>query len=53
MQDKKGNVIKSPDLNKMKAMVIDSRTTIYINADANEEEARNRYLARKNEGKKP
>ncbi len=27
--------------------------TIYINADADAEEARSRYMARKNEGKKP
>lgn len=53
MQDKKGNVIKSPDLNKMQAVVIDARTTIYINAEADAEEARSRYMARKNEGKKP
>jgi hypothetical protein len=53
MQDKKGNVIKSPDLNKMQAVVIDARTTIYISAEADAEEARSRYMARKNEGKKP
>jgi len=52
MQDRKGNVIKSPDLNKMKAVIIDNRTTIYINADADAEEAKNRYMERKNEGKK-
>lgn len=52
MHDKKGNVIKSPDLTKMQAVVIDTRTTIYIPADADAEEARSRYLARKNEGKK-
>lgn len=52
MHDKKGNVIKSPDLTKMQAVVIDTRTTLYIPADADAEEARSRYLARKNEGKK-
>ena len=37
---------KTPDLSKMKAVVIDLRTVIYINAGASEEEARKRYLTR-------
>jgi len=37
---------KSPDLSKLKAVIIDHRTTIYISQEADTEEARARYLAR-------
>ena len=53
MIEKKGNVIKSPDLAKMQAVVINPRTTIFITTDADPEEARTKYLERRNEGKKP
>lgn len=37
---------KTPDLSKMKAVVIDFKTVIYIAQGASEEEARKRYLTR-------
>jgi|GEM_PF-3459560 len=37
---------KTPDLSKMKAVVIDLRTVIYIEYGASEEDARQRYLTR-------
>jgi hypothetical protein len=37
---------KSPDLSKLKAVIIDHRTTIYIAQGADIEEARDKYLAR-------
>jgi hypothetical protein len=37
---------KSPDLSKMKEVVIDHRTKIYIALDADAEEAKSRYLFR-------
>ncbi|NVO10447.1 MAG: hypothetical protein HXX16_10840 [Bacteroidales bacterium] len=37
---------KTPDLSKMKAVVIDFKTVIYIELGANEEEARKRYSTR-------
>ncbi len=46
MYDKKQTVFKSPDLSKLQAVVIDNRTTIYINSGADPEEARNRYYER-------
>ncbi len=49
--EKKQIVYKSPDLNKMQAVVIDHRTKIYIALDADPEEARNRYLLRKTPGR--
>ncbi len=42
----KQSVIKSPDLSKMKEVIIDHRTKIYIAPDADVEEARNRYIDR-------
>jgi hypothetical protein len=36
----------SPDLSKLKAVIIDHRTTIYIAQGADIEEARNKYLSR-------
>lgn len=46
MYEKKQPVFKSPDLSKMKEVVIDHRTKIYIAQDEDIEEARNRYLGR-------
>jgi hypothetical protein len=37
---------KSPDLSKLKAVIIDHRTTIYIAQEADIEEAREKYLSR-------
>lgn len=42
----KQNTSKSPDLSKLKEVIIDHRTKIYIAPDADVEEARNRYLFR-------
>jgi len=48
MYDKKptNTNTKTPDLSKMKAVVIDFKTVIYIEHGASEEEARKRYLTR-------
>ncbi|MCJ7446279.1 MAG: hypothetical protein MUO72_01160 [Bacteroidales bacterium] len=46
MFEKKLNIIKSPDLSKLKEVIIDHRTKIYIAPEADIEEARNRYLSR-------
>jgi hypothetical protein len=46
---KKLTQIKSPDLSKLKEVIIDFRTRIYIAADADVEEAKNRYLFRNSE----
>lgn len=43
--EKKQTVFKSPDLNKLQAVVIDHRTKIYIALDADPEEARARYFS--------
>jgi len=45
--EKKQTIFKSPDLNKLQAVVIDHRTKIYIALDADPEEARVRYFARR------
>ena len=45
--EKKQFVFKSPDLNKLQAVVIDHRTKIYIALDADPVEALNRYRARR------
>lgn len=42
--DQKKHAMKSPDLNRMKAVIIDSRTRIYIDIDESAEEAKKRYL---------
>jgi len=47
LHEKKQVVFKSPDLNKLQAVVIDHRTKIYIALDADPEEARDRYFSRK------
>jgi hypothetical protein len=46
MFEKKTNIIKSPDLSKLKEVIIDHRTKIYISPDDDVEEARKRYLFR-------
>ena len=46
MFEKKPNTFKSPDLSKLKEVIIDYRTKIYIDPGADVEEARSRYLAR-------
>jgi hypothetical protein len=46
MLEKKPNNIKSPDLSKLKEVIIDHRTKIYIAPEADAEEARSRYLSR-------
>jgi len=40
------NLIKSPDISKLKEVIIDHRTKIYIAPGADPEEARHRYLSR-------
>jgi hypothetical protein len=42
----KTSVVKSPDLSKMKDVIIDHRTKIYIVPDADVEEAGSRYMDR-------
>jgi len=46
MYEKKQNTYNSPDLSKLKEVIIDHRTRIYIAPDADIEEARNRYFTR-------
>lgn len=46
MNEKKAVNVKSPDLSKLQAVVIDFRTIIYIALGADPEEARARYLER-------
>ena len=45
MLEKKPIVFKSPDLSKLKEVIIDHRTRIYIAQGADVEEAKNRYLS--------
>ena len=42
----KSNNHKSPDLSKLKEVIIDHRTRIYIAPEADVEEARSRYMLR-------
>jgi hypothetical protein len=46
MFEKKANIIKSPDLSKLKEVIIDHRTRIYIAPEEDIETAKERYLAR-------
>jgi hypothetical protein len=46
MYETKPNILKSPDLSKLKEVIIDHRTKIYVSPDTDVEEARNRYLSR-------
>jgi hypothetical protein len=50
--DKKVVIFKSPDLEKLQAVVIDFKTRIYIPAGADAEKAKKRYFERL-EVKKP
>ncbi|HOW39522.1 MAG TPA: hypothetical protein PL123_03190 [Bacteroidales bacterium] len=46
MLEKKPVTFKSPDLSKLKEVIIDHRTKIYILPGADAEEAKSRYLER-------
>jgi hypothetical protein len=46
MTEKKPQVFKSPDISKLKEVIIDHKTRIYIPVNADEEKARERYLSR-------
>lgn len=46
MFEKKPTIFKSPDLSKLREIIIDNRTRIYIDPEADVEEARNRYFSR-------
>jgi hypothetical protein len=46
MFEKRPIIDKSPDLSKLKEVIIDHKTKIYILPDADIEEAKNRYLFR-------
>jgi hypothetical protein len=48
MSEKKRINMSSPDVNKMQAVMIDHKTTIYIPMIVDSKEARNRYLTRIN-----
>jgi len=48
MSEKKGNNYESPNLNKLQAVIIDNKTTIYIAQDVDPEDAKKRYLSRIN-----
>jgi len=46
MLEKKNVIFKTPDLSKLREVIIDHRTKIYIAFDADIEEAKSRYLYR-------
>jgi len=46
MYEKKPIIYKSPDISKLKEVIIDHRTKLYIAPGADVEEAKNRYFAR-------
>lgn len=46
MPDNKPNITKSPDLSRLKEVIIDHRTRIYIAPDADPELAKEKYLNR-------
>lgn len=46
MYERKANIVKSPDLSKLKEVIIDHRTKIYIAPDADIEKARESYFNR-------
>lgn len=48
MSDKKANNFQPPDLNKLQAVIVDHRTTIYIPLGADKEKAKNRCLHQMN-----
>jgi hypothetical protein len=43
MAEKKQNHISSPDISKLKSVIIDNRTRIYVPIDMDPEKARDRY----------
>jgi hypothetical protein len=48
MSEKKVNSMESPDVNKLQAVVIDHKTTIYIALKADPVKAKERYIERAN-----
>lgn len=46
MIKKTPNITVSPDVNKLQAVVIDLRTTIYVSLDTDPVEAKKRYIAK-------
>jgi hypothetical protein len=46
MAEKKNDTVKSPDISKLREVVIDHKTKIYIALDADIEEAKSRYRNR-------
>jgi hypothetical protein len=46
MYEKKTAIFKSPDLSKLKEVIIDHRTRIYVALEVDPVEAKNRYLFR-------
>lgn len=46
MYKKSQNIVVSPDIQKLKEVIIDFRTRIYIDKDADPEEAKLRYHSR-------
>lgn len=48
MSEKKGTNFESPNVNKLQAVQIDHKTTIYIALGADPKEAKKRYLYRIN-----
>ena len=51
MYEKRSTTFKSPDLEKLQAVVIDLKTTIFIAIGADPGKARKRYFARLEERK--
>ena len=51
MYEKRSTTFKSPDLEKLQAVVIDLKTTIFIAIGADPGKARKRYFARFEERK--
>ena len=47
MYDKKTTTIVSPDLTRLKAVIIDVKTTIYIDKDLDSNDARRVYQERR------
>lgn len=47
MYDKKINITVSPDLTKLQAVIINGRTTIYIDKDADPDDAKRLYEERR------
>jgi hypothetical protein len=47
MYDKKIVSIVTPDMSKLKAVIIDGRTTIYIDKDSDSDDAKRLYAERR------